>query len=63
MTQPTTRKCPICGTPYKVYNMTVAGQSACGACVAEAERREREPTEDERRKQAERRSRYFGGWT
>jgi len=32
----TTRKCPVCGKPYKVYNMTVADQSACPKCVAEA---------------------------
>jgi len=32
----TTRKCPVCGKPYKVYNMTVADQSACPKCVAES---------------------------
>lgn len=31
-----TMKCPICGDPYKVYNMTVADQSACLDCVRKA---------------------------
>ena len=33
-----TIKCPICEKPYKVYMHTVADQSACPKCVAEAER-------------------------
>ena len=32
-----TKKCPICGRPYKIYSMTVADQSACYKCVREAE--------------------------
>ncbi len=32
-----TLKCPICGRPYKWYAHTVADQSACPKCVAEAE--------------------------
>ena len=31
-----TVKCPICGKPYKWYSHTVADQSACPKCVAEA---------------------------
>lgn len=37
MQQEATVKCPICGKPYKVYAMMVGDQSACPACVAEAE--------------------------
>lgn len=33
-----TAKCPICGKPYKWYSHTVADQSACPSCVAEAEK-------------------------
>jgi hypothetical protein len=32
-----TTKCPICGKPYKVYAFSAADQSACPACVLEAE--------------------------
>lgn len=55
----TTRKCPICGAPYKVYDMTVADQSACPDCVAEAERRVRTPTEYERNRYTKRRAHHF----
>lgn len=33
-----TAKCPFCGRLYKWYAHTVADQSACPRCVAEAER-------------------------
>lgn len=56
-----TRKCPICGRPYKVYSMMAGDQSACADCRSEAERRERKPTDDELRRYAERRRQYFGG--
>lgn len=56
---PTTNKCPICGAPYKVYNMTVADQSACPECVAEAERRVASPTDEERERYRKRR---IGFW-
>ena len=36
----TTRKCPICEEPYKVYDYTVADQSACPDCVRKAENKE-----------------------
>jgi hypothetical protein len=42
-----TRRCPICGAPYKCYNMTVADQSACPDCIAEAERQLERPSEYE----------------
>jgi len=32
-----TLRCPICGKPYKFRAHTVADQSACPACVREAE--------------------------
>lgn len=48
-----TRKCPICERPYKVFLHTIADQSACPVCVAEAERRVARPTRDEE-------SRYLG---
>lgn len=54
-----TRKCPICGKPYKVYAMYCGDQSACPACRAEAERAVNSPStpiEDMRRE------RHFGGW-
>jgi hypothetical protein len=35
-----TVKCPICGDPYKVYNMTTADQSACPQCIAKAARKQ-----------------------
>ena len=38
-----TVKCRICGDPYKVYNMTVADQSACPTCVRKAEDNMRKP--------------------
>lgn len=31
------RKCPVCGRAYKWFAMTVGDQSACRACVREAE--------------------------
>lgn len=52
-----TIKCPICGAPYKFYNMTVADQSACPECVAEAERRISAPTDAERDEYRRRRNR------
>lgn len=52
---------PICGAPYEVYSMTVADQSACGACVAEADRRASAPADEERAEQAARRARHFRG--
>lgn len=55
-----TRKCPICGAPYKVFMHTVADQSACPDCVSEAERRVRNPTSDERAMQRLKRMRFFG---
>ena len=33
-----TRKCPICGEPYKFYAYSAADQSACPPCVRKAER-------------------------
>ncbi len=33
-----TVKCPICGKPYKVYDMYAGDQSACPKCRAEAGR-------------------------
>lgn len=56
---PRTVKCPICGAPYKVYSHTVADQSACSACVAEAERRVSEPTDYERDAYSRRRARHW----
>lgn len=56
-----TRKCPICGQPYKVFNMTTADQSACPECVREAERRIERPTPIERDEYRRRRREYFGG--
>jgi len=58
-----TRRCPICGAPYKVAMYTVADQSACPECVGEAELRIMTPTGGERERAAERRARHFnGGW-
>lgn len=54
-----TVRCPICGAPYKVYSMTVADQSACPACVGEAERRMNAPTDEERYRQAQRRANHW----
>lgn len=52
-----TIKCPICGRPYKFYPFSAADQSACPACVREAEEAIFRPdTEEERR----RRRKYFG---
>jgi len=31
-----TKKCPICGKPYKVYMFYSGDQSACPACRQEA---------------------------
>lgn len=48
-----TVKCHICGKPYKFYAFSAADQSACPACVAEAERavdRPSTPGEAARRK-------------
>jgi len=33
-----TKKCPICGKPYKTFSHTAADQSACPKCVREAEK-------------------------
>lgn len=55
-----TIKCPICGRPYKVHSMTVADQSACPSCMAEAERRALSPTEHEEDVYRRRRERFFG---
>lgn len=54
-----TRKCPICGAPYKVYSMTVADQTACRECVAEAERAATDPTPDEQARRARRRRQFW----
>jgi recombinational DNA repair protein (RecF pathway) len=32
-----TKKCPVCGKPYKVYAFYAGDQSACPKCVREAE--------------------------
>jgi len=37
MIRPKTIQCRVCGRAYKFYSMTVADQSACPACVREAE--------------------------
>ena len=52
-----TCKCHICGRPYKVYPMMVGDQSACPACVAEAERGVSAP---DTAAQRNRRRDYFG---
>ena len=57
-----TIKCVICGAPYKVYNMTVADQSACPRCVAEANRRVHEPNEDELSRQRRRQFDILETW-
>jgi ribosome-binding protein aMBF1 (putative translation factor) len=54
-----TAKCPICGAPYQIFDMTVADQSACPECVREGERRVTRPTDREREEQRRRRSRFF----
>ena len=54
-----TVKCPICGAPYKWHAFTVADQSACPACVAEAERRLLHPSDDEIARRGRRRREYF----
>jgi len=33
----TTVKCPICGRPYKCFDMYAGDQSACPKCISEAE--------------------------
>lgn len=33
-----TVKCPICGRPYKVYDMYMGDQSACPTCREEAKK-------------------------
>lgn len=55
-----TVKCPICGAPYQIMDMTVADQSACPPCVREGERRATQPTDRERDEYRRRRDRYFG---
>lgn len=57
-----TVKCAICGAPYKVYDMSVADQSACPDCVREAARRRDYPTRVDEDARARRRARYFGDW-
>ena len=59
MSIPTTRKCPICGRPYKVYDMYAGDQSACPECVAEAEKGVRRPSTPA---EIGRRGRYYGTW-
>ncbi len=54
-----TIKCPICGAPYKWFSMTVADQTACPSCVAEANRRITRPRDDETDTYRRRRARYF----
>jgi NMD protein affecting ribosome stability and mRNA decay len=54
-----TRRCPICGAPYKCYNMTVADQSACPDCIAEAERQLERPSEYEQERRRKRRSNFW----
>lgn len=56
-----TRKCPICERPYKVYAFSAADQSACRACVSEAERLSNSPTPEESARYRLRRDRFFGG--
>ncbi len=34
-----TRKCPICGEHYKVYNYQVGDQSMCGECRAKTDKK------------------------
>ena len=51
-----TCKCPICGRAYKWFSMTVADQSACPACVREAEDAVQRPDTFE---QIQRRNRRF----
>lgn len=51
-----TVKCPICGRAYKVYSMLVGDQSACPACVREAEKATTRP---DTAKQVMRRHRRF----
>lgn len=53
-----TLKCNICDRPYVFYPYSAADQSACPACVAEAQRAVRRPDTDEERR---RRDRYFNG--
>jgi len=55
-----TVKCPICGKPYKLMAFYAGDQSACHACVREAERAVARPTPQgdeflERLKEAQRR--------
>ena len=49
----------VCGAWYEFYNMTIADQSMCPACIQELNRRMRQPTDDELSKQEAKRSSFF----
>ena len=53
-----TKKCPICGRPYKWFSHYAGDQSACRSCVAEAENQTSRP-DTEREKM--RRKIFWGG--
>lgn len=54
-----TVKCHICGAPYKFYAFSAADQSACPACVEEAERSMNRPSDEEMERRRFRRAGYF----
>ena len=54
-----TRKCPICGRPYKVFSMYAGDQSACPSCRAEAERQISKPNSHEQEVWDRRRKKAF----
>jgi len=52
-------ECKVCGAPYQVYNMTVVDQSLCPECRQAQKNALENPTEEQRRERARRRSAAF----